>query len=233
MTYFKFEFNKLKRHIKGVLIWTAVVQLSGLYFFALVGRFDQGDSDHLLTQYPAVIGLASTVTMCIIGVYGAIISSKSVIRDYIGQNKIRIFLLPVRRRTLLVNKLLALVVLLVLGEFLGVLISDTIFTMSELIQPLVGDRLLPHILTFLQASFVSTGMMVSVVLFASLFGVWRSSAVSTIVAGVTLVILVSNMMAMLLISSGLSAVLITGIVLTLGMVSCQIMGNAIEKKEVS
>ncbi len=82
---------------------TGILQLLFLYFFALVGRFDASDENNMLTSYSSVLGLATTGTMCVLAIYGTVMASQYLVRDYVGMNKSKTYLLPISRKELFLH----------------------------------------------------------------------------------------------------------------------------------
>ncbi|MFS0561435.1 hypothetical protein AB1K91_11895 [Terribacillus sp. 179-K 1B1 HS] len=112
---YEYESSKLKKYRKIIFLMAFFGQLITLYFFTVIGRFDSTESDIILKNYVSLSGLASTICMCILVIYGAIIINRFLVKNYIGEDKMRTYLYPNGRLKLFYDKVMSFC-----GMFFGV-----------------------------------------------------------------------------------------------------------------
>lgn len=231
MTLFRYEYERLKTITLPLIGITCGLQLLFLYFFGLVGRYDPGERDGLLSGYRAVLGLATTGTMCAVAIYGSVLASRLLVRDYVGMNKSKTFSLPIGRRQLFLTRLLTFSLLLAGAVLVGLVVANLIFCVTGLWLPLTVDQPLGHLLALVIATVVCLCLSLAIILSASFIGIYFNSITKPIVSSIILVVLLSNLSALMLISFApvsliLSFTLLVGIVIaSLGM------SRRIEKSE--
>lgn len=99
---FKYELSKIKNAWLKVFLITTVIQLLSFMFFSVVGKLD-GSAD-TISSFQGIIALSTTVSMCGISIYGAVLMRKELVIFYVGDQRNRTFLFPVDRKVLLVKK---------------------------------------------------------------------------------------------------------------------------------
>ncbi|WP_412989919.1 hypothetical protein ACLJJ6_02765 [Pediococcus siamensis] len=231
MQNFKFTLRKMKPGTLPLFLTTLFVQLGCLLFFAIVGRYDQQDANALLTHYSAVIGLASTATMCVLAIYGTVQINHLVVQHYIGTFKQQTFLLPVDRKQLFTSRLTAFAVGLILVQLLGLLVANFLFILTELFFPILLGSPWPYLNIFFQSMLVCSGLTLVIVLFSSFVGIYMGSTTKGIIASLIFVVLLSNIAALSLISFRLLTLLFTFFALVAAGVTGDLLGNAIEKAD--
>jgi hypothetical protein len=232
MKYFNFEFSRMKKILIPLGLTTGVLQLLFLYFFALVGRFDTGGENTLLTGYHAVLGLATTGTMCVLVIYGTVLASQQLVRDYVGMNKSKTYLLPISRKELFYTKTKAFSAGLSLAMLVGLLGANLLFMLSNSIVPLTKDPSFSYIISIVVSTLACVSLTLAMVLSASFIGIKLNSTTKGIIASIILVVLLSNLSAITLIASEfgalLVAVVVMGVVIMIGIG----MGHNIDRNEV-
>lgn len=185
MKLFQFEYERIKKIIVPIASMALVLQLLFLYFFALVGRFDNSDHDSLLTGYNAVLGLATTGTMCVLAIYGTVLASQLLVRDYIGMNKNKTFSLPVNRSQLFLTRVMSFSLIFAVAELFGLLIANLIFSFSGIWLPLTVEQPLGHPINLITTIFASICLTLGIVLISSFIGIQFNSTIKSIVTSIT------------------------------------------------
>lgn len=190
---FKFELNRLHGIFIPFFLATLGCQLSFFLFFYTVGRLEE--SDLLLTNFQPILALSTTITLCVLSVFGAIFIRKVIGRLYIGDSRYRIFLFPVKRSKLLRLKIGSFLYLSVSAFFLG------------LMAALVGELLLSYVLQmgsiniFRQIGCAIVTCLIFTILIFCLLGVSivmairLQSEIATIITVLVSMLLVSNVSA--------------------------------------
>lgn len=232
MKYFSFELFRMKKIILPLGLTTVELQLLFLFFFALVGRFDHSDSSNMLTNYNAVLGLATTGTMCVLAVYGTVLASQVLVRNYVGMNRSKTFLLPVSRKELFYTRLLALSSIIATAMIVGLLVANIVFDTLGLAVHLIARQPITGTPGLGVSIIVGTGLTLSVVLLSSFIGIKMNSTVKAIIASIVFVVFLSNLAAITLMSYTFVALLII-VILAVIVISLGLnMGNSIDKNEV-
>ncbi|MDN2453410.1 hypothetical protein [Lactobacillus sp. UCMA15818] len=231
MKHFDFEFSRMKKMLLPLGLTTGVLQLLFLYFFALVGRFDHSDSNSVLTNYSAILGLATTGTMCVLSIYGTVLASKMLVRDYVGMNKSKTYLLPISRKELFYTKTKAFSAVISLPMLIGLLASNLLFMVMEVIMPLTTDQSITHITNILVSSITCICLTLAIVLFSSFIGIKLNSTVKGIIASIVFVVFLSNLSAIMLMSYEFVSLLVAVALIVLITVVGISMGHNIDKNE--
>ncbi|GHP13610.1 hypothetical protein YK48G_10350 [Lentilactobacillus fungorum] len=231
MNYFNHEFNAMKKKMQSIILYAFFTECVFLFFFAVVGKFDESDSGSLLTRFSGIVSLSGTVTMCVVSVYGAICASKLIVNNYIGFGKNETFLLPINRSSLFYTRLIALSVIITSEEFLGVLIANIVFMTSNMFLKLVVGSLLDYWIACIQTLTIIVSMSLAIVLLSVFIGLQRSSKVATVISSVVFVVLVSNITAILSITTAnLMIICAISLLLITGFIG-RVFGKRIEKTD--
>lgn len=233
MTIFRFELNRFRHYGVAIGLITIGVQLTALYFFALVGRFDGNNGDQFLQHYSAVLGLASTTTLCVIVIYTTILTSRHLVRHYVGLNQQQTYLLPVDRKGLLMTKLTVIGLTVGISNLIGLIVADAIFLVTMLIMPLVNDSLAVFYSHFMSTLIGTVGLTLTLIGIACCTGLYLRTIVGTVVTGVILVVIFSNVVALVLIGAPLTTILTTLIGVGLTATYVVRIGNVIEHRELT
>lgn len=231
MKHFKYEFNKSKQQLLPLFLMTSVSQIVFLYFFAVVGHFDHDETNSIMTGYSGVTGLASMVTLCVIAIYGSVLASKLIVRDYIGLNKNKTYLLPVSRKDLFNAKVMAFGLIIIGSEIAGLLAANIVFILSELLFPLVRHGVFNSLISFGVSIIVCVCFTLSIVLIASFVGIHRSSTISVVVSSVILVVIFGNILTRLIIGSSSLSILSSVVIILLTLAIKLLMENSIDHGE--
>lgn len=231
MEHFNFEFSRMKKMLLPIGLTTGVLQLLFLYFFAIVGRFDTEDCSSMLTHYNAVLALATIGTMCVLAIYGTVLSSQQLVRDYVGRNKSKTYLLPISRKVLFYTKTKAFATVISLAMVVGLLVSNLLFIIMNTIMPLIKNQSLTHILNIIVSTIVCICLTLAVVLFSSFIGIKLDSTVKGIIASIIFVVFLSNLAAIALMSYEFVSLIIAVVLIVLVTMACINMGHNIDKNE--
>lgn len=232
MKHFDFEFSRMKKMGLPLGLTTGVLQLLFLYFFALVGRFDTSDGSNMLTSYSSVLGLATTGTMCVLAIYGTVLASQCLVRDYVGMNKSKTYLLPISRKELFYTKIKALSAVISFAMIIGLLISNLVFVVMNVIIPLTKVSPLTHIINIVVSTIACICLTLTIVLFSSFIGIKLNSTVKGIIASIFFVVFLSNLAAITLMSYEFLSLLVAIAMVLLVTIAGIGMGRNIDKNEV-
>ena len=231
MKHLKFEFNKVKRYLMPLFYITVATQTAALYFFAVVGRFDHDETNSIMMSYAGIAGLASVITLCVMAIYGAVLASKFIVRDYIGLNKNKTYLLPVNRKEVFNAKVASLSLDVLISEVLGLVVADLIFVLTEMLFPLVSGSVTSHLGSLGVSAMVCVCFTASIILLASFVGIYRSSSISVVVTSVVLVVLLGNVLTRMMVSFSLLSILCALLIVLLTISAKSMMANLIDHGE--
>lgn len=231
---YNFERSKVKKFNKSILLTAFFAQIISLYFFTIIGRFDASESDNILTNYSALSGLASTISMCILVIYGAIIINGTLVKNYIGENKIRTYSYPNGRSQLFYDKVMAFSSVFNSFQFLGMAAANIVYLIIESLFPILDSRVfaLSYLVHFFIINISTAILTVSLIIFSGLAGVYLNSTVATIVTGVVLIAVLGNVLAMAFASHLLVTLISTILIAFLSVILIKLTGIKIEQDEV-
>lgn len=86
---FKYELSKIKNAWLKVFLITTVIQLLSFMFFSVVGKLD-GSAD-TISSFQGIIALSTTVSMCGISIYGAVLMRKELVIFYVAIRETELF----------------------------------------------------------------------------------------------------------------------------------------------
>lgn len=209
-------------------------QLLSLYFFAIIGRFDTSESDDILRNYMTLSGLASTICMCILVVYGTVMVNRFLVKNYIGESKIRFYLYPFGRSQLFYTKVASFCGTFVLFQLLGITLSNAIFLLTESLFPILitSHHAFMHLTQFLVTSISAVILTISIIIISSISGIFLNSTVATIVTGIVLVVVFGNILAMSFASNLLVTLVSSIVIASISGLFVKMTGTKIEKDEV-
>ncbi|MCT2344517.1 hypothetical protein [Niallia taxi] len=230
-----FEWSKLKTVHNTIFLIAFLSQLVFLFFFATVGHFESGDtSSNILKNIAGIGGLASTITMCILAIYGATLVNSFIIENYIGENRVRVYLYPYGRKNLFLLKIKTFVLTFLKLQLLGLLLSDTIFLIGEFTFPIVNSKegMLSNLLIAIISSITSALITLVIILLSGVVGIRYSSLPATIVSSIVLVVILGNLIAMSLAAKIFLSLIIALSLTVLLYFIIQSVGERIENEEV-
>lgn len=219
---YKFESSQLKGKRMFIFLIAFFTQIISLYFFAVIGRFDNPGEDDILSSYIALSGLASTICMCILVVYGTVIVNRFLVKNYVGEDEVRFYLYPLGRSKVFYTKIKAFCGTFFLFQFLGVFLSSTVFLLTETLFPILisPNPASMYLIQFFITSISAVILTISLIFISSILGIFLNSNVATIIEGVILVVIFGNTLAMafasnvfVTLASSLTMALITSILI--------------------
>lgn len=194
--FLRLELSRYRRTALYVALTAALSLLAALYFFAVVGRFDDSADSAMLRSYDAVIPLALTVALCVLVVYGAIIYARRIVADYIGNRRITLYSYPGGRGPLFQAKNTAYALVIGTASLVGYGTAVSIFLLTESFTPIVTDGPGGELWSAALLSVTCVSLLtISITGIAGAVGVWRRSTISTIVAAIILIALLGNAVA--------------------------------------
>lgn len=229
-----FEQKKMKGYSKIVIIATAATQLLFLYFFSVVGRFEPSDADNILKEYSAIVGLASATTICSLVIYGAVVINRFIVCDFIGDSRTRTYLYPEGRNKLYYRKITAFITTFMFMVLVGASIANIIFFSSESVVTILqsNENVSQDIATFIISSLVIALATTTMVIISSIIGIYFSSTVSTIIAGIIFVVFLGNFIAISFIKYQHLILLISILMILFTFLGVKMMGNRIKNDEI-
>ena len=204
---------------------TASSLLIALYFFAIIGRFDDSTDSAMFHNYSSIVALGLTISLFVIVVYGAAIYARFIVTDYMGNRRIQLYTYPAGRSPLFLAKNTAYVIATSAAALVGVILAGTIFFISEALSPIVavgGEK--GHLSTTVITGLASIILLAaSIVLIAGTIGVFQGSTITTIVSAIVLIAVLGNGIAISLANTAwLTAVIAVGCtVLAIGVLAAQ------------
>lgn len=231
--FLRLELSRYRQTALFVALTAAGTLLAALYFFAVVGRFDDSPDSAMLRSYGAVVPLALTVALCVFVVYGAVIYARSIVADYIGNRRIALYCYPGGRDPLLQAKNIAYALVIGTASLIGYGAAVSVFLLTESFTPIVDgvhDGAL-WLTALLSMSCVAL-LTVSVSAIAGAIGIWRRSTIATLVAAIILIALLGNAVAVSLNGNPYLTWLVTGASLVVAVVMLSIHTRRIRVDEV-
>lgn len=201
--FVRLELARYQRTMIMVAVTAGGSLLVALYFFAIVGRFDDSADSAMFGSHDAVIALSFTVALCVMAIYGSVIYARFVVSDYIGNRRVQLYSYPGGRSPLFLAKNAAFVAATVCSTAAGFSVATFVFFVTELVAPIVGGGGggLGWIVTALTGATNAVLLAASVALVAGVIGIRRQSTVSAVVAAIIVVALLGNGVAVSLNSS--------------------------------
>lgn len=184
------------------MVSTMTSLLAALYFFALVGRFDDSPDNTMFRSYDGVVALALTVAFCVVAIHTTTVYAKNVVADYVGNRRFQLYGYPGGREPLFFAKNLAFTIAVLTASMTGLTIAFTVFFITEHFTPLVAstDSALLASLPLLGSVMLLT---LGATLIAGTIGVRQRSTITAIVAVIILIALLGNGIAISLTTSPL------------------------------
>ncbi|PAD37592.1 hypothetical protein [Terribacillus sp. 7520-G] len=231
---YEFESSKLKKYRKVIFSMAFLGQLLTLYFFTVIGRFDTAESDNILKNYVSLSGLASTICMCILVIYGSIIINRCLVKNYIGEDKLRTYLYPNGRSQLFYDKVMSFCGMFFGVQLLGMSVANILYLLMESVAPILvtSNTALYSIGHFFVTSIATVILTISLIFFSGMAGIYLNSTVATIVTGIILIAVFGNIVAMAFASQLLVTLSSAIFILLITLICIKITGAKIEKDEV-
>lgn len=229
----RLELNRYRRTVLYVALTAAGSLLAALYFFAVVGRFDDSPDSTMLRSYDAIIPLALTVALCVVVIYGSVIYARHIVSDYIGNRRIALYSYPGGRDPLFQAKNTAYALVICASILVGYGAGLTVFLLTESFTPIVDDVHDGALwLTALLSTTCVVILTVSIIAIAGAIGIWRRSTIATIVAAIIFIALFGNAVAVSLNGTPWLTWLVTGASVAIAFVMLGIQTSRIRDDEV-
>src|SRR5699024_4205303 len=188
----RLEYRKtnLKPYILTVIIAT-ILFIGLIYLFAYVPRIDEGPELLMFAEYSTVAGLLILVSLTTYSVLAIAMFSKMVINTFDAKSLTLIYSYPVRRSTILLPKIIAVLLFTAVAIMISNTVVFTLFFLTESISPLVNDTLVSAVvLDALSLTLLSMAAMSAISVTAMTIGLCRQSVPLAIIS--TFVILAST-----------------------------------------
>lgn len=229
---FLFEQKKIKPKGLIMLLITIFFQISFLYFFTLIGRFEHDD---ILKNYSTILGLSSTITICTLIIIGAIFVNKLIVADFIGDSRTRTYLYLDGRNKLYIRKTYAFAIIILGYLLFGSIIANVIYFFIESIFPILDIN--THISNVFPTIIISTIsipiLTTMIIIFSSIIGIWFSSPIATIISSVIFVTFIGNLIAFSFIYNQYILLVIILFISLLAYIAIKITANRIKNDNVT
>lgn len=225
----RLELNRYRHTALYVALTAAGSLLAALYFFAIVGHFDDSTDTAMLRSNNAVTSLALTVALCVLSIYGSVIYARRIVTDYIGNRRIALYSYPGGRAPLFRAKNTAYTLIIAAASLIGYATGIIVFLLTESLAPIVDDVNdgALWLTTLLSAGCVAI-LTVSITIIAGTIG----STIATIVAAIILIALLGNAVAISLNGTPVLTWLATGASLLIAAVMLNTQTRKIRVDEV-
>lgn len=192
----KFESKKLVKSSWIVMIASFVTQFSFLIFFALIGQLDSSSSDEILKNVVGVGAISSTITLSIISIYAAVLMNHSIVENYTGEARVRLYSFPSGRGILFKSKVVAFINRVIFPELIGLFLANAFFWVGTLVGIFKSDgSVLNSALLLLLLTVVTTLITLSIVLLSVILGIRFSSTQITLVSVIIMIAILGNLIA--------------------------------------
>ena len=217
--YTKLELARYRTVWPTVAFSSSASLLVALYFFTIVGRFDDSEDNDMFRSYGGVIALALTVTFCVVAIHATAIYARTIVADYVGNRRLQLYGYPDGREPLFHAKNLAFAIATFAATAIGLVTAFGVFLLAERYAPLIASKN-SSLLGYLPLLAAVPLLTLGATIIAGAIGVWRRSVISAIIAVVILVSALGNSVAISLISSPLITlgVSVVGIVAAIALV---------------
>lgn len=231
---YSFEVSQLKKYRLVIFSIAFFTQLLFLYFFTIVGRFDSAESDDILRNYISLSGLASTISMCMLVVYGTVVVNRFLVKNYIGENKARLYAYPVGRSQLFHTKVTAFLSTFFIFQLLGISLSNILFLIIETLFPILdtAQPAVVYLVEFFVTAIATVVLTISIIFLSSIVGIHLNSTVATMVTGIILIVIFGNILAMAFVSNLLITLSSAILIAVITGIAIKITGTKIDKEDV-
>lgn len=173
---------------------TTIVMLGFIYLFAYVPQFDPQDTDlYIFEGYNNVIKMYGVVHMTVFCVFACIMFSHFIVETYRGKQLLLLFSYPVNQKKIVMAKITAVVLFISLSMTLSNVIIFSIFFATESVSPIVTEGFSNvFLLQALQTTMIMAITASSLSVIATGIGFQTKSVPTTIISGIILCSLFSN-----------------------------------------
>ncbi len=228
---------ELKRtNIRNYLIASliiSVVMLGFTYLFAYAPQLEPNDPDLLLfSGYNNVMTLIALVNMAVFCTLSAVMHSRFVIDEYIGNRTILLFSYPIKRESIMLAKLTVVFMFTVLAMVASNILVFSIFTITEMVFPLVDDTLtLATVIRISKLTLIFAIIAAQLGIVALGIGFIKKSVPTTIISALLLSSLFTNIMGNAL-TNDTVAIVFMGVTFLAGTIVAILLMNNVKRMEV-
>lgn len=191
---FKYELSKIKNAWLKVFLITMVIQLLSFMFFSVVGKLE-GSAD-TISSFQGIIALSTTVSMCGISIYGAVLMRKELVMFYVGDQRNRTFLFPVDRKVLLVKKTSSFFTIILTGFGSALFVSFFTEIVLNLFLKFESSNWFFEMYIGFFMIAINCSLVYLILILSEIISIWKQSEISTIITAVVLMLMFSNFSAM-------------------------------------
>lgn len=217
---FLYEFYRQARHFRGMMWTITFVNLSALIFFSLVGHFEPSEPNSILMNALGIMTLSSTITVSVSCIYGVVILTRLLLKDYIGDAREVIFLFPRGRTGIFLSKVIALSIHCFLMVLSILILENMIFYVVGATLGLLVPSLLVYGVKVICVGIFAGFFVLIVVLASILVGQLTQSLTSPMPVSILLVSIMGNFVAYLYLLSPFILLLLS--IGAQALVSCMI-----------
>ncbi|NMM65182.1 ABC transporter permease subunit [Clostridium sp. P21] len=192
-----FKFISLEMHkfkIRTYVLASIVSCIALLGFTYLISVISRVEKDPLFQSYSNIFKFIGIMSMIIFTVLSAVMYSRIVIEDYIGKRLVLLFSYPVSRSKIFLAKVCFVTLFTVIALMFSNVACLFIFSITELISPIVRDTLTPFCLLNTLQSILLTALTVGALGILSMtVGFIKKSMPTTIITSFAFAATVGNM----------------------------------------
>ncbi|HFI0292764.1 TPA: accessory regulator AgrC [Streptococcus suis] len=227
-----YELNIHIRHFRGIMWTNILVNLSALIFFSLVGRFEQSESNSILTDSAGIMTLASTLTVSVAVIYNVVILNRLLLKEYIGNAREITFLFPGGRFEIFLSKIISLSIHCLLSLVPVLLFENLIFYFVGHSLGFLSTGLFVYVLKVICVTIFAGFLVLIVVLSSILVGQITQSINVPIIVAIIIVSIMGNFVAYLYQLNNLIIVLLTIGVAVLVCFTISILSSRVKKDDL-
>ncbi|ECB9828923.1 hypothetical protein FL859_07255 [Listeria monocytogenes] len=225
-----YEYQKIKKINPQIIFAALLTQSVSFLFFLFVGRYEK--TEQILTNFIGIIALSTTVTLCILSLLGAIFIRKYIVQLYVGNQRARTFLFPIKRSQLFLKKNVAFSTIFVRGVGISLLLS---YFIEVPLYILIGEGVKLNLWLLIQSFVIKLTcllLLLGIVTVSEIVAIRLQSEISTIITTVIGITLVANLS--VLGSFNLTMITFLACLITVVMVIAALLktGYWIDKSEV-
>lgn len=187
---FQYEVKKIKKLLPKIFVIGLVTQTTAFLFFLFIGKYEEHGK--LFSSFIGLISLSTTLTICILSIVGAVFIRKLIVHLYIGNQRARMFLFPIKRSQLFLTKNVSFFLIFLLGSIFSLIVS---FIFELLLYAIFNDPQSLSMIVFVHSILIKITcclLLCSIITLSEIVAVRMQSETVTIITAVINIIGVSN-----------------------------------------
>ncbi|GLB46070.1 hypothetical protein WR164_00490 [Philodulcilactobacillus myokoensis] len=226
----KYEISNFKKTFKSTFIISLLIQLLILIFFFMVGYLDRESDDSIFEHFNSLIGFSSLLSALLISIYISVRSVKYIISNYMGDNKVFLYLYPNGRTGIFQTKLCAFLLVSILAQLVGSFLVNILFLIFSRITNVLPPDV--NYIGFIAVTFAVVLLSLFVITTSIVIGVRLSSKVATVISSIILVAILCNPLSFLCAYSAYTSLLCAVILVFVSLILVQYCKHYLKNDEV-